>query len=271
MYNKAMKVGIIYKKGKLKDESVLSALIDGFQERGVETKILNGYDELVGLDFVVVLGGDGAILHSAVVAAKNNIKIVGINYGTLGFLTEYESRDTKQVISLICDGNYRVQKRSVLKVECKGNVAYCLNEVCIQRNALAPSAKQMIEFGAEMNGRHVDDFLSDGLIVCTPTGSTAYSLSAGGCIMTPEVKGFMLTPVCAFSLRSRPIIFPDDVKLSVVINREKDNALLFCDGKFLCEANHLDKISIMKADFTADFITGEDSSFFDKLNGKFGK
>ncbi len=271
LYNICMNIGIIYKKEKLKDETVVTHLQGDFLKRGIRVQVLSSYEEIAQKDIVIVLGGDGALLHAARYAAKSGTKVIGINYGTLGFLTEYESKDTDKVVSLICDNRYTVLKRTIMEVRCGEKKAYALNEVSLQRNALAPSAKQLIEFRAEMDGKFVDDILSDGLVVCTPTGSTAYSLSAGGSILSPDVPAFMLTPLCAFSLRSRPIVYSDSKQLSITVHRERDKALLFCDGKYFCEAAYGDKIIVQKAAFTADFIQGGDSNFFEKINSKFGK
>lgn len=265
-----MKVGIIYKKSKVKDERIVTNLVENFKFHGAEAVILNGYDELKDLDVVLVLGGDGAILHSAVPASKNRIKIIGVNYGTLGFLTEYESRDTDKVVSLICDGNYELQKRSVLEVEINGKKHYCLNEVSLQRNTMARVGKQMTEFTVTINGEEMSHILSDGLIVCTPTGSTAYSLSAGGSIMTPDLKAFMLTPICAFSLRSRPVVFSDEEELQIGIVRKSDGAVVFGDGRFIGEVSCGETVRVGKAPFTADFITEKGQIFWKKLTSKLG-
>lgn len=266
-----MEIGIVYKKEKLKNSTVPDLLIKGFLKRGVNAKIISDYDLLKNIDIALVLGGDGAIIHTAVAAARCGAKIVGINYGTLGFLTEYESKETERVISLICDGNYKILSRSIIKATCNGETSYSMNEVSLQRNALAPSSKKMIEFGVKINGENADDCLSDGMIVCTPTGSTAYSLSAGGAIMTPDLNAFMLTPICAFSLRSRPVVFNDSSKIEIKVNRVQDKALLFSDGKLVSELGYGDVVKIEKAEFTADFIQEESSLFFEKIKNKFGK
>lgn len=193
-----------------------------------------------------------------------------MNYGTLGFLTEYESKDTDKVVSLICSGNYELQKRSVLEVDIDGKKHYCLNEVSFQRNTMARASKQMTEFMVEINGEEMSNILSDGLIVCTPTGSTAYSLSAGGSIMTPDLKAFMLTPICAFSLRSRPVVFSEEEELQIGIVRQSDSAVVFGDGRFISEVRYGGLVKVRKAPFTADFITEKGQVFWKKLTSKFG-
>lgn len=268
MYHKTMKIGIYYKKDKIKDDTVVTHLQGGFLRHGVKAEVLSSYADIAGKDFVIVLGGDGALLHAALEAARSNVKIVGVNYGTLGFLTEYESADTDEVISLILEGKYTVLKRTILEVTCKGVTSYALNEVSLQRDALAPAVKQLVSFETKIDGKEVENVLSDGIIVSTPTGSTAYSLAAGGCILTPEVPVFLLTPLNAFSWKTRPVVFSDEKEVKILLPRERDKAHLFCDGKHVGSVGSGDEIVVRKASFTADFLQGEYSDFFYRLRTK---
>ncbi len=260
-----MKVGIFYKRETIKDESIVALLSDEFKKRGVEAVTISDYEKIEGFDVLLVLGGDGAILHCAIIASQKNIKILGVNYGTLGFLTEYEREETLKSVELVCSNGSKILKRSILQLEVRGNTYYALNEFSIQRNNLSNAHKQLVEFNADIGGGAIESIQADGVIVCTPTGSTAYSLSAGGSIMTPNLKAFMLTPICAFSLRSRPIVYSDDEVLSVEISGKYDSGFIFADGKYVGELKNGERVMIRKADFTADFLTVDGKNFFNKL------
>ena len=265
-----MKVGILGNKNKIKSVETMSEMEQFIVACGYETVLFNSYGEIDGVDVVLVLGGDGAILHSAVTAARKNIKIIGINYGTLGFLTEYEKNEREKVKDLLAalDKNTcRVVKRSLLQVSIADKTYYALNEIAIQRDygLLSTNAKQILRLDiTAKEGR--DEIAGDGLLICTPTGSTAYSLSAGGAILTPEVPVFMMTPICAFSMRARPIVFADTDEF--VIRIQKGKAIIQADGGVVAALPEGAELYIKKAPFTADFPNQDDSDFFARIRNK---
>lgn len=268
-----MKVGILGNKNKIKSVQTMEEMSRFISACGYETHIFNAYNEIEGVDVLLVLGGDGAILHSAVTAARKNIKIIGINYGTLGFLTEYEKNErekVKDLLSSLESGTCRIVKRSLLQVNIGEKSYFALNEIAVQRDygLLSTNSKQILRL--EICAKEgCDEIAGDGLLICTPTGSTAYSLSAGGAILTPEVPVFMMTPICAFSMRARPIVFADTDEF--VIKIKKGKAIIQADGAVVAALPEGAELRIKKAPFTADFPIQDDSDFFarvrNKLNG----
>ena len=266
-----MKIGILGNKTKIKSEQIIEDLLALLKSWGYDNTLLfNAPNEICGVDVVIVLGGDGAILHSAVPASKNKVKIIGVNYGNLGFLTEFEKdeqQNLKDLLDALKNGACRILKRSLLELEVFGEKFYALNEVSLQRDYGLYSIKstQILRIQVQTN-EGVDTISGDGVLVCTPTGSTAYSLSAGGAILTPEVPVFMMTPICAFSMRTRPIVFSDEEVFTLKITRGK--AILQADGLAVTGLPEGAEIKIRKAPFTADFPTRKNSDFFAKVRNK---
>ncbi len=265
-----MKIGILGNIDKVGAVKTLEEIQRFLTDVGHETVRFSTHTSIDGVDTVIVLGGDGAILHAAVVAAQKGIKIIGINYGTLGFLTEYERNERENVKELIADlqaGCCRIVKRSLLELSIDGEVYYALNEIAIQRdnNPMVGNTSQIlkVEFSAN-EGKEM--IAGDGLLVCTPTGSTAYSLSAGGAILTPEVPVFMMTPICAFSMRSRPIVFSDADEFTIKVIGGRANVL--ADGNILVALTKGEEIRVRKASFTADFPVKQDVDFFERVRNK---
>ncbi len=268
-----MRVGILGNINKIKTMQTLEEIVAFLQDAGYETVPFASHKDIDGVDVVLVLGGDGAILHSAVILAKKNVKIIGINYGTLGFLTEYEKDEREQVKELLDalqKGDCPIIKRSLLEVTIQDKTFYALNEIAIQRDYGVVSSKSTQILRLQVQAKEGEDVVAgDGLLWCTPTGSTAYSLSAGGAILTPEVPVFMMTPICAFSMRARPIVFSDTDEFTITI--QKGRAIVQADGGVIAAIPEGTKLHIRKAPFTADFPTRNNANFFarvrNKLNG----
>lgn len=268
-----MKVGILGNIQKIKTAETMQEIVAFLQGAGYETVTFTSHKEIDGVDVVLVLGGDGAILHASVIAAKKNIKLIGINYGTLGFLTEYEKHEREQVKELLESleaGTCRIIKRSLLELTVADKTYYALNEIAIQRDYGVSSVKSTQILRLEVEAKEGKDLIAgDGLLLCTPTGSTAYSLSAGGAILTPEVPVFMMTPICAFSMRARPIVFSDTDEFTITVMKGK--SIILTDGGVVAALPEGTKMHVRKAPFTADFPVKENSDFFarvrNKLNG----
>lgn len=265
-----MKVGILGNAAKVKSQTTIDEIVTFVQNCGYETVRFTSPLDVAGVDVVIVLGGDGAILHSAVTAARNGVKIIGINYGNLGFLAEYEKDErekVKELLKQIENGSCRILKRSLLQCEIAGKVFYALNEITVQRDYSLSSVKMPQILRLEVDTQEGKTLVSgDGMLICTPTGSTAYSLSAGGAILTPEVPVFMMTPICAFSMRTRPIVVSDTDEFSIFV--KKGRAIVLADGLSLAGLPENARISIKKAPFTADFPQRENSDFFEKVKNK---
>lgn len=265
-----MKIGILGNIAKVKSVDAINEFVGYLSSLGYQTQLFTSHMDVNNVDVVIVLGGDGAILHSAVIAAQRGIKVIGINYGNLGFLTEYEKDERKEIKELLTqlkDNACRILKRSILQVEIVGKTYYALNEIALHRECGFSSTKQAQLLRVQVNSREGKDVISgDGVLICTPTGSTAYSLSAGGAILTPEVPVFMLTPVCAFSMRTRPIVFSDEEEVALKIKR--GNATISVDGLTVVSLPEEATVFIKKAPFTADFPVRENSDFFTKVRNK---
>ncbi len=265
-----MKVGVLGTKAKIKYENVVHEFVTYLQSLGYQAVEFDRVQDVCDVDVVVVLGGDGAILHAALTSAQNGIKIVGVNYGSLGFLTEFE-KDEKQgladILAQFEKGDCRIVKRSLLQVEIGGKTHYALNEVALHRDCgYAPEKQsQLLKMKAHTKAGAYS-VAGDGALICTPTGSTAYSLSAGGAILTPEVPVFMLTPICAFSMRARPIVFSNDEEVALQV--EKGRAAVTIDGLPITCLPEAATIFIKKAPFTADFLVKDNSDFFTKVKTK---
>lgn len=265
---KTMKIGVMGNSKKIRDEQVLVRFVRFLQSEGYETICFEDVTQIGGVDVIIVLGGDGAILHAATAAAQKNIKVIGINYGTLGFLTEYEKEETEQIKALLVrlkEARCPVLKRTLLETELDGKKYYALNEIAFQRDYSVCNT-QLAKLKVKVNRKEMEKIAGDGLLISTPTGSTAYSLSAGGAVLAPDVPAFMLTPVCAFSFNSRPMVFSDTDVFEVTAVRK--GIMLFIDGKLAGSIQEGTEVTVRKAPFTADFPVRDDSCFFRKIRTK---
>lgn len=261
-----MKAGIYFNKNYLSDNREnVDKIFGKLSAHNVECRVVNCFNDLDGLDVLFVLGGDGTILMVASECAARGVKIIGINYGHVGFLAEFEPEKLNEAVDLVLSGKYSIQKRSILKVECGGKYFYALNDLVVQRSTCGENFANAVNLHAEIDGTTVDNFSSDGIIVSTPTGSTAYSLSAGGSILAPELDAFILTPVCAHSLHSRPVVFSDKSVLKIRPVNSKLPLVFAVDGKVAGEIRDSGLVTVSKADRYAEFITSADKNFFNKL------
>ena len=221
-------------------------------------------------DLIIVLGGDGTIMDSACKAAYRCTPILGINLGHLGYLAEMEMSEL-ELLDEVMKGNYTVDKRTMLKAEIISKhrdvrSCYALNEAAISNGSIA----RIVDLQLSEGGNIVNTYRADGLIISTPTGSTAYSMSAGGPVADPRVACFCVTPICPHMMMARPIIFPDDVILEVkhVCKREK-SLYLTLDGRTNYELMKNDVVRISKSDLFASIVHVKERSFYEKLRSKF--
>lgn len=267
-----MKAGIYYNKKYFSDnKSYVERLKKLLAENGAESKAVEGCADLDGIDVLFVLGGDGTILTIAAACALKKVRIIGINYGHLGFLAEFEPEKLDEAVALVCSGDYQVQQRSMLEITCGKKTLLALNDLAIQRSTSGINFCNTVNLHAEIDGATVDNFSSDGIIISTPTGSTAYSLAAGGSVLAPDINAFIMTPVCPHSLHSRPVVFSGNsvVKLNS-LDRSRPLALI-ADGRIAGEICADETVTVKRADITADFITRDAKNFFNKLLVKLNK
>ena len=213
---------------------------------------------------VIVLGGDGTILESARYAALNGVPVLGMNLGRLGYLAELEMGELDQLERVI-DGDYFLEEHSMIKVtllsERKGKLhcGYALNDAVVTNT----SSTKVIDLELIENDTIVANYRADGLIVATPTGSTAYSMSAGGSVIDPRLKCICVTPICPHSFGSKPMVFPENVELEIKNCCQRERYLsLIIDGRKNFEVYYGDRVCVSKATTTAKFIRLKPRSFY---------
>ena len=260
-----MDIGIFYNRDQA-DASVAQALADRIRSAGHRAVIFSSLDEISAVDRLVALGGDGTMLRAAKQVSARKIPLLGVNFGTLGFLTEFERDEWDRAAALVVDEHASRIERSMLEVRLNEKTFECLNELALLHPVLPGGENKVVTISVVIDGAHAGEFTADGLIVATPTGSTAYSLSAGGSIMTPDCATFQLTPVCAFSMRSRPIAYPDKSELGFSL--PKGGLVLYGDGVYLGEAGANDKLIVRKSENTATFLTRGGGEYFRRLTQK---
>ncbi len=219
-------------------------------------------------DLFFSLGGDGTILASVNHVRDINIPIVGINTGRLGFLATIHKENIDSYINDILDGKYSISKRSVLEVTSdlpafNSHYNVALNEVTLCRK----DTTSMISIDAWVEDEHLGKYWSDGLIISTPTGSTGYSLSCGGPIISPQTKALVLTPIAPHNLNARPLVVPDDTKLKLKVSGRENDFLLSMDSRINTVSQEYE-IYVRKADFEISLVLHEDNSFIKTLRKK---
>lgn len=226
--------------------------------------------ELPNADLVICFGGDGTILHMAKAATKHAIPILGVNIGTMGFMAELESNEMDR-LRQIASGDYKIDRRMMLDVTVRRDkdVLYrdiCLNDVAITKGAVA----RIVHLSVRCDGVQAMECGGDGIIIATPTGSTAYNLSAGGPIVEPEAKNMMITPICAHNMGSRCIVASDKRVITVgLVRNARRNAFLSVDGGKAVRLNMGDITTIRKSNMETKLLRLKERSFFDVLNAKF--
>ena len=221
-------------------------------------------------DVVIAIGGDGTILHSGNIAASYGKPILGINAGKLGFMAGLE-RNELDLLSCLFDGNYSIDKRMMLDVMVFDEFGLCIQRFnCINDAVFVRRVNRtIIEVTVESNVRLVNNYWGDGVIFATPTGSTAYSLSAGGPVVAPTIESIILTPICTHSLFSHPIIFRPDERMRVYATKEDETELcVSCDGETPVSIGAGCSVVVQKSALAADFIRIKSDSFIEILNSK---
>ena len=219
-------------------------------------------------DVAIVVGGDGTMLSIARRLAPFDVPLIGVNQGRLGFLTDIPLARMEATLGAMLDGRYVEERRTLIAttVERASGVrehAPALNDVVVNRGSLGT----MIECAVEIDGRFVYAMRADGIIVATPTGSTAYALSAGGPILAPEVPAFAIVPVAPHALTHRPIAVPDSAAIAIAVNRGRD-ASVHCDGQAHFELAEGDRVALRRADHSARFLHPEGHDYFAMLREK---
>ena len=221
------------------------------------------------VDLVLVLGGDGTMIATARMVGDSEVPVLGVNFGGLGYLAEFRFEELNSALEAILAGNYRLDKRVMLSVELRRDQQTTtrnrvLNDVVINKSALA----RIIEIEAYFNQQFVNSFRADGLIVSTPTGSTAYNLSAGGPVIFPSMNAVVITPICPFTLSNRPIVVPDDAEIELRLKTDKEDVSLTLDGQVGFALQVEDQVVIRKSTTTFNLIQPANRNYFDVLRDK---
>lgn len=214
-------------------------------------------------DMAIVLGGDGTLLR-AQAKMKDETPIFGINMGTVGFLTEIESKDTFEALEYVLSGNYYKEKRSKLVVSHENHHYSAMNEVVIMTEKPA----KMLHFQIKVDGEIIEEVRADGLIISTPSGSTAYAMSAGGPIVDPKVDGFIIIPICPYKLGARPFIVSDNSEITVKLLKKGKSAVFVMDGQRNEEAEYEEEIKFKKSDKNVYMIRTSTKYFYKKVKEK---
>ncbi len=228
--------------------------------------------ELPNAEMVICFGGDGTILHMAKAATRKGIPILGVNIGTMGFMAELESSELDK-LSLLAQGKYTMDSRMMLDVTVQRDrdILFhdiCLNDVAVTKGAVA----RIVHLAVKCDGVQAMECGGDGVIIATPTGSTAYSLSAGGPIVEPEAKSILVTPICAHDVGSRCIVASDKRTITVeMIHNARRNAYLSVDGGKAVRLNMGDVATIKKSNLETRLVRLKERSFYDVVNAKFKK
>lgn len=218
-------------------------------------------------DFVISMGGDGTLLRAAGVVGSKNIPIIGINMGRLGFLADIVPAETESALDSLYRGDYTIENHSVICVEADGKplpgVCNALNDISVLKRDNA----SMISIRTSINGEYLVTYQADGLIVSTPTGSTAYSLSNGGPIIVPQTGILCLTPVAAHSLNIRPMVIPDDSEITLTVESRNHNFLIAVDGQS-SKCNENTVLTIRKASYNIKIVKRSSQKYFSTLRQK---
>ncbi len=264
-------------------EILLEVFLDHKLELYIEADFLNLQNEAIksssalrtftdldeSYNLLISIGGDGTILRAITYVRDLGIPIVGINTGRLGFLATIQTDEIESALSEIFKGDYKISERSLLSVDTQPKhvdieeTNFALNEIAISRK----NTTSMITVETHLNDEYLTSYWADGLILSTPTGSTGYSLSCGGPVITPDAKNFALTPIAPHNLSARPLIIPDNTMVSFKVNGREDQFLMSLDSRIVTLSNTT-IVTVKKANFVIKMVELLDETFLDTLRKK---
>ena len=235
-----------------------------------EYKTFNDYKCLnSSFDLLISIGGDGTILRAATYIRDSGIPILGINAGRLGFLAKVQKENIETFLQIVLKKEYTLSERTLLSLECNpeneqiNELNFAMNEVTVSRK----DTTSMITIDTSLNGEHLNSYWADGLIISTPTGSTGYSLSCGGPVLTPEVKGLVITPIAPHNLNARPLVIPDDTEIKLKVSGREEQYLVSLDSRIATLNNNAELI-IRKTPFKINMVEIPNETFLKTLRNK---
>ena len=262
---------VFWAKNKSIDLFITTRIESQLKDNDLDYQLIESADDFVKLDFILTLGGDGTILSLARAVGDLGTPILGVHLGELGFLAEVVLEDMFTRLDEVVAGDYNIQKRMVIKCIVNNGTEpqtfYALNDIVVDRG----KSHRLLNCELLANDDFVAKYNADGLIVATPTGSTAYSLASGGPIVMPTFGSMVVTPICPHTLTLRPIVFPDDqiLEISFPEDGEKDMALAV-DGQVNEYLKSTAKVVIQKAPYKINMVNFTDSNYFNTLRTKLG-
>ena len=275
------KIGIIGKTGKQETLDILTELAPWLKSKGHEVYVdienatvmnIEGTprSQMSSLvDMIIVLGGDGTMIGVARLVAEKGIPILGVNIGGLGFLTAVSRDELYEVLDRVLVDDCHVEERIMLNA-CVLRHSECIaeyivmNDVVVNKGALA----RIIDLETYVNSTYISTFKADGLIVSTPTGSTAYALSAGGPILYPTINSIVLAPICPHTLTNRPIVLPDDVKIEIMLRSRNEDVFLTLDGQMGFSLRQNDIVEVKKSQYRARLYIPCERDYFEIIRTK---
>lgn len=263
-----MKVLICYNQEKQKSEYCLDVLTKVLDKHGVCYSVIekNNAEPVDDFSALFVVGGDGTILRRTKYVNQNSIPIIGINAGKLGFLTEFEINEIEDSVNMFLSNQLKPDNRATILCEYKGKKYYALNDVVIQR-VYRESRSMIINLDVFIDNNYVENIVGDGIVLSSPTGSTAYSLSLGGSVFSPDVQAFIYTPIAPHSFNTRPIVYSPN-KSSKIVYNGGNGAGLFVDGQLVSLLENDDEVLINKCEKDTVFLRKNDFNFFKRLSEK---
>lgn len=249
-------------------EGLMKEVVDVLHGAGVETVKFNSYDQLKGqVDMLFSFGGDGTMLDTVELVRDSGIPVLGINTGRLGFLSGIAPDETIDAVHKILAGEYEIEKRSLVRLvgqeKLFNGINYALNEMCVMRK----DGSSLIVIQVYVDDKLLNTYWADGLILATPTGSTAYSLSVGGPIVAPDNDSFLITPIAAHNLSIRPIVISGNSVIKIKVDGRCDEYSLSLDTRRHMVDKHLE-LEIRKAEFSFNMVKLPEKDFFSAIRNK---
>jgi NAD+ kinase len=220
-------------------------------------------------DMLLSIGGDGTILRAITLVRDSGIPVLGINAGRLGFLASVQKENITDFLQLVIDKKYRISKRSLLSLRCNppnaaiDKLNFAMNEITVSRK----DTTSMITIETHLNEEFLNSYWADGLIIATPTGSTGYSMSCGGPILTPEVTSLVITPIAPHNLNARPLVIPDNTQIKLKVSGREDNYLVSLDSRIASVPNAAE-LTIEKTNFQINMVEIPNETFLKTLRNK---
>jgi len=282
--NELKKIALVLNTDKKKSFKIARRVINWFQKKEntpeifVEKEICQNLPDCVissslqemknNVDLVILFGGDGTFLDTAHHFVGTDIPLLGINLGKLGFLTEIETDELNKTLEKLYNNKYETKKRMLLKATVKdddfSDKFFALNDVVLNRGANA----HMVKIRLYINDEFINSYRADGLILATPTGSTAYNLSAGGPIVNPQIRAIIITPICPHTLYVRPMVISENEKIKIILSGKNDDIKMNVDGKEFYDIKNEQEVLITAARESISMVSFPDKTFYNILHDK---